>query len=195
MRSRLSKRGDVLFTLGDLRAHPEATTGNWDRIQKKGDVLTLGDLGISFEPDRDVHNVNDEESFAPVETFHCRTFSDAKVTDYPFEKLYIPIVKGDYLERASQEGIAPSHFSGLTLFPVLYVSFSEAEAVASEGFDEPGDSVVYEIPFDEVPLHRIAVKLNEDGTFRYFGATSKIPFYKFSIAVEPRQAPPSAFHP
>lgn len=152
---------------------------------KRGEILTLGDVFSSFrspsEPGNYLSTEMDETTL--VETFHTASFDNVAVTDYPVDKLYVAVETATIRTVMARHGVSPAYFAGLTLYPAMYASWEEAASIAAEGFAEPDDCTVFEIPFEDINPERLAVKLNEDGSFRYFVATSKIMGHQFTESV------------
>jgi hypothetical protein len=112
--------------------------------------------------------------FAPDESFACLTVDKGKVADYAVEKVYAVVDSMGLMRLQTRAGLEPLSGFGMTLHPALFTSRASAEEVLEGMYARGGPYTIVEADFAEIPQKSLGLKLNEDGSLRYFAVVGRI---------------------
>lgn len=118
--------------------------------------------------------------FVPDERFACLTVDRGNVADYAVEKVFAVVDPMGLMRLQSKAGMEPLSGFGMTLHPALFTSRDAAEEVLETMSDRGGPYVIVEANFDDIPTKSLGLKLNDDGSLRYFAVVARIKGSLFS---------------
>lgn len=118
--------------------------------------------------------------FVPDESFACLKVDKGNVADYSVVKVFAVVDPMGLMRLQTKAGMEPLSGFGMTLHPALFTSRDAAEEVIETMSERGGPYTIVEADFDEIPAGSLGLKLNDDGSLRYFAVVARIKGSLFS---------------
>ncbi|MCS4089937.1 hypothetical protein [Rhizobium sp. BK176] len=127
--------------------------------------------------------------FVPDESFACLTVDEGNVADYAVEKVFAVVDQMTLMRLQTRAGMEPLSGFGMTLHPALFTSRDAAEEVLETMYAKGGPYTIMEADFEGIPAKSLGLKLNDDGSLRYFAVVARIKGSLFSESPATTVAP------